>query len=227
MQNKVALITGAKGGLGTFVTETFLGAGLKIAGVSRSIAQADFSNPNFHAFPADITQPRSTRDLVQAVVAKLARIDVLVHVTGGFAAAKIHETDDDTWLRMRDLNLSSGFYVAREVIPVMRRQKHGRIIAIGSLAAVEPHAALGAYASFKTALAMLFRTIAIENQDAGITSNIILPGTMDTPANRAAMPNADPTKWLPPGDVAKLALWLASDEDEVVNGAVIPISREA
>lgn len=227
MQNKVALITGAKGGLGTFVTESFLNAGVTVAGVSRSIAQSDFSHPNFHAFPADITQPKPTRELVQAVVAKLAHIDVLVHVMGGFAAAKIHETDDDTWLRMRDLNLSSGFYIARDVIPVMRRQEYGRIIAIGSLAAVEPHDSLGAYASFKTALATLFRTIALENQDAGITSNIILPGTMDTPVNRAAMPNADPTKWVPPADVAKLALWLANDENGVVNGASIPISREA
>jgi len=108
----------------------------------------------------------------------------------------------------------------------MRRQKYGRIIAIGSLAAVEPHTSLGAYESFKAALVMLFRTIALENQDAGITSNIILPGTMDTPANRAAMPNADPAKWLPPADVAELALLLANDENGVVNGAAIPISRE-
>jgi len=226
MKNKVALITGAKGGLGTFVTESFLGAGVAVAGVSRSIVQSDFSHPNFHAFPADITHPDPTRAVVQAVLAKLDRIDVLIHVMGGFAAAKVHETDDDTWLRMRDLNLSSGFHVAREVIPIMRRQKYGRIIAIGSLAAVEPHASLGAYESFKTALVMLFRTIALENQDAGITSNIILPGTMDTPANRAAMPNADPAKWLPPADVAELALLLANDENGVVNGAAIPISRE-
>ena len=226
MKNKVALITGAKGGLGTFMTESFLAAGVAVAGVSRSIVQSDFSHPNFHAFPADITQSEPTRAVVRAVLAKLDRIDVLIHATGGFAAANIHETDDDTWLRMRDLNLSSGFYIAREVIPIMRRQKYGRIIAIGSLAAVEPHTSLGAYESFKTALVMLFRTIALENQDAGITSNIILPGTMDTPANRAAMPNADPAKWLPPADVAELALLLANDENGVVNGAAIPISRE-
>lgn len=227
MRNKVALITGAKGGLGTFVTKAFLDAGVTVAGVSRSISQSDFPHPTFHAFPADITQSNPTRELVQAVLAKLARIDILVHVMGGFAAAKIHDTDDETWFRMRDLNLSSAFYIAREVIPIMRRQEYGRIIAIGSLAAVEPHASLGAYASFKAALVMLFRTIALENQDAGITSNIILPGTMDTPANRAAMPEVDPSKWLPPDDVAKLGLWLANDDNGVVNGAAIPISREA
>jgi 3-oxoacyl-[acyl-carrier protein] reductase len=226
MDGKVVLITGAKGGLGTFVTEAFLGAGTKVAGVSRSITKADFDSANFRAYAADITQPQSTREVVKKIMSDLGRIDVLVHVAGGFAAAKVHETDDATWLRMRDLNLSSGFYIAREVIPVMRTQKFGRIIAIGSLAAVEPHSALGAYAAFKSALHLLFRTIAMENQDAGITSNVILPGTMDTPANRTAMPGANPANWLQPAEVAKLALMLATDEASTINGALIPISRE-
>lgn len=226
MQGKMALITGAKGGLGTSITEAFLNAGVEVAGVSRSISDSDFDNANFHAYAADITQPQPTREVVQKIVAKFGRIDILVHVAGGFAAAKVHETDDETWLKMRDLNLSSGFYIAREVLPVMRKQKAGRIIAVGSLAAVEPHAGIGAYVSFKTALNALFRTIALENQDAGITSNIILPGTMDTPANRAAMPKADASKWVQPAEVARLALLLASDEAAQINGASIPISRE-
>lgn len=226
MAGRIVLVTGANGGLGTAITEVFLNSGMQVAGVSRSVGESDFGSPNFHAFAADITQPQPTRDVVQKIVGQFGRIDILVHVAGGFAAAKVHETDDVTWNHMRDLNLSSGFYVAREVIPVMRKQKFGRIVAIGSLAAVEPHAALGAYASFKAALAMLFRTIAIENQGAGITSNIILPGTMDTPANRVAMPKADASKWVQPADVAKLVLWLTRDEAAQVNGALIPISSE-
>ena len=226
MAGRIVLVTGANGGLGTSITEAFLQAGMQVAGVSRSISDSDFKDPNFHAYAADITQPQPTRDVVQKIIAQFGRIDILVHVAGGFAAARVHETDDATWNKMRDLNLSSGFYVAREVIPVMRKQKFGRIVAIGSLAAVEPHAALGAYASFKSALAMLFRTIAIENQGAGITSNVILPGTMDTPANRAAMPKADPSKWVQPADVAKLVLWLIRDDAAQVNGALLSISSE-
>ena len=166
------------------------------------------------------------RELVAKVIAKYGRIDVLVHVMGGFAAGKIHETDDETWTRMRDLNLSSAFYIAREVIPHMRAAGGGRLIAIGSLAAVEPHAGIGAYVATKTALTALYRTIALENSDKNITANVILPGTMDTPTNRADMPNADPSKWVQPADVAKVVLLLAGDAGAQINGALIPISRE-
>lgn len=223
MQERVALITGADGGLGTAVTNTFLEAGFTVAGVSRKIGVSGIASPKFHAFPADITQPQPLRDLFRNIVAQFGRIDTLVHVAGGFAAAPLHETDDETWLRMRDLNLSAGFYIAREVIPVMRRQNFGRIVAIGSLAAVEAHAALGAYVATKAALHALYRTIALENQDAGITSNVILPGTMDTPANRAAMPNANFSKWVRPSKVAALALLLANDASGLINGSLIPV----
>lgn len=223
MHDKIVLITGAKGGLGTHVTQTFLAAGAKVVGVSRSIQQSDFAHPNFTAYSVDITQPRATRDLIAQVAQKFGRIDALVHVAGAFAAGKIHETDDETWDRMRDLNLSSAFYICREVIPHMRKSGGGKLIAIGSLAATEPHIGLGAYVAFKSALTVLFRTISLENQDAGITANVILPDTMDTPANRAAMPQADPSKWLQPAEVAKLALLLAQDEATEINGALLPV----
>jgi 3-oxoacyl-[acyl-carrier protein] reductase len=226
MQGKIVLITGAKGGLGTDVTKAFLNSDATVIGVSRSIQQTDFSSLNFAAYPADITQPQPTRELVAKVVAKYGRIDVLVHVAGGFASSKIHETDDETWNKMRDLNLASGFYIAREVLNVMRSGSGGRLIAIGSLAATEPHAGIGAYVATKTALTALYRTIALENSDKNITANVIMPGTMDTPANRAAMPNADPSRWVQPADVAKVALLLASDAGAQINGALIPISRE-
>lgn len=226
MKEKIVLITGAKGGLGTDVTNAFLDAGATVIGVSRTIRQEDFSSPNFRAYSADITQAQATRDLVSQLVAKFGRIDALVHVMGGFAAARIDETDDESWTKMRDLNLSSAFYISREVIKTMRQSGGGRLVAIGSLAAIEPHAALGAYATFKSALTMLYRTIALENQDKNITANVILPGTMDTPGNRAAMPAADPSKWVKPADVAKLALLLAGGESAQINGALIPVSKE-
>jgi NAD(P)-dependent dehydrogenase (short-subunit alcohol dehydrogenase family) len=223
MQGKVVLITGAKGGLGTDVTQAFLASGATVIGTSRSIRQTDFPQQNFTAISADITQSEATRELVAQVTERFKRIDVLVHVMGGFAAAKIHETDDETWNKMRDLNTTSGFNIAREVIRQMRQAGGGRIIAIGSLAAADVHAGLGAYVASKSALTVLFRTIALENLDANITSNIILPGTMDTPANRTAMPGADPSKWVQPADVARIALFLARPEAAQINGAVIPV----
>src|SRR6266850_4238804 len=224
MNNKVVLITGAKGGLGWFVTQRFLATGATVVGTSRSISQADFPEANFVALPVDFTKADAVQKAIESVVSRFGRLDALVHLLGGFAGGKtVAETDDATWEQMCDLNLTSAFYVLRAAIPHLRKSGNGRIVAIGSLTAVEPHAGLGAYVTFKAALTMLVRTVALENKDAGLTANLILPGTMDTPANRKAMPAADPSKWVQPGAVADLALWLAEDRAARVTGTVIPI----
>jgi NAD(P)-dependent dehydrogenase (short-subunit alcohol dehydrogenase family) len=151
-------------------------------------------------------------------------LDVVVHTVGGFAGGpSIAETDDATFRGMFDVNLNSTFYLLRAVLPAMRKTRNGRIIAIGSRAALEPGAGVGAYSASKAAVVSLIRTVAIENKDAGITANVILPGTMDTPANRKAMPNADISKWVQPANVARLIFWLAGDAGKEVNGAAIPI----
>jgi NAD(P)-dependent dehydrogenase (short-subunit alcohol dehydrogenase family) len=224
MVSKVVLITGAKGGLGSFVTKRFLATAVTVVGASLKIAQEDFTGSNFVPLPLDLTNAAGVNAAVESMIKKFGRLDVLIHLLGGFAAGKaLAETDDATWKQMQDLNLTSAFYVLRAAIPHLRKSGAGRIIAIGSLAAVEPHAGLGAYVTFKTALTMLLRTVALENQDAGLTANVILPGTMDTPANRKAMPGADISKWVKPDDVAEMALWLADTSAQHITGAVLPI----
>jgi NAD(P)-dependent dehydrogenase (short-subunit alcohol dehydrogenase family) len=224
MKDKVVLLTGAKGGLGSSVTRRFLATGATVVGTSRSISKQDFAEGNFVPLAVDFTKAPAVREAVESVVSRFGRLDVLVHVLGAFAGGQtVAETDDATWEQMRDLNLTSAFYVLRAAIPHLRKSGKGRIIAIGSLTAVEPHTRLGAYVTFKSALATLVRTVALENQDAGLTANLILPGTMDTPANRKAMPNSDPAKWLQPAAVADLALWLAEDRAAHVTGTLIPI----
>jgi NAD(P)-dependent dehydrogenase (short-subunit alcohol dehydrogenase family) len=224
MKDKVVLITGAKGGLGTHVTQRFLATGATVVGISRSISQKDFPESNFVAISTDFTKAVAVRDAIESVVTRFGKLDVLVHVLGGFAGGPtVAETDDATWEQMRDLNLTSAFYVLRAAIPHLRKSGSGRIVAIGSLAAVEPHAGLGAYVTFKAALTTLVRTVALENQNAGITANVVLPGTMDTPANRKAMPGADFSKWVQPRDVAGLVLWLADEKAAHITGAAIPI----
>ena len=128
-----------------------------------------------------------------------------------------------TFERMLDVNLKSAFYMARAVLPHMRNRGGGRILAIGSRAAVEPSPGAGAYAASKAALVSLIRTIAAENKDRGISANVILPGMMDTPLNRKFDPQADYSKWVQPGQVASLLLSLASDAMPQVSGAAIPI----
>ena len=224
MNNKVVLITGAKGSLGSFVTQRFLATGATVVGISRSISQADFPEANFVALPVDFTKAGAVRAAVESIVSRFGRLDALVHLLGGFAGGQtLAETDDATWEQMCDLNLTSAFYVLRAVIPHLRKSGKGRIIAIGSLTAAEPHAGLGAYVTFKAALTMLVRTVASENKDAGLTANVVLPGTMDTPTNRKSMPGADFSKCVQPGDVADLVLWLAGDRAAHITGTAIPV----
>jgi 3-oxoacyl-[acyl-carrier protein] reductase len=224
MKDRVVLITGAKGGLGSFITRRFLETGVTVVGASRSISQQDFPGPNFTAQAVDFTKAAAVSDAVQSVVARFGRLDVLIHVLGGFTGGQsVAETDDDAWERMRDLNLTAGFYVLRAAVPHLRKSGRGRIVAIGSLTAVEPHPQLGAYITFKAALAMLVRTVALENKDAGLTANVLLPGTVDTPANRKAMPNADFAKWIQPSDVVNLVLSLTAERASHITGTAIPI----
>ena len=224
LNGKVVLITGAKGGLGSFVTKEFLNSGAVVVGTSRSISQSDFAHPNFHAEPAEIVDGAQARALVERVVSQWQRVDVLVHLVGGFAGGKtVDDTDDATLDRMLDMNLRSFFHIARAALPVMRTQTSGSVLAIGSRTAMEPAATLGAYTASKAALVALVRTIALENKQAGISANVILPGTMDTPANRAAMPAADFSQWVDPRQIASMLVHLASDSARQVTGAVIPI----
>lgn len=224
MTGKIVLVTGANGGLGTHVTRAFLDAGARVIGTSRKIQQSDFASPNFTAIAAEISSREAAAKLVGQVVTQFEKIDVLAHTVGGFAGGQsVAETDDATFRQMFDLNLNATFHILRAVIPVMRKVGSGRIIAVGSRAAIEPGAGVGAYSASKAAMVSLMRTVALENQDVGITANVVLPGTMDTPGNRKAMPNADFSKWVKPAAVASLITWLAGDAGKDINGAAIPI----
>ncbi|HXY78501.1 MAG TPA: SDR family NAD(P)-dependent oxidoreductase [Candidatus Acidoferrales bacterium] len=224
MTGKVVLVTGANGGLGTFVTRAFLEAGATVIGTSRTIQQSDFESSSFTAISADISSGEDARTLVERVVARFGKLDVLAHTVGGFAGGQsIAGTDDATFQLMLNLNLNSVLYMLRATIPVLRKSGDGRIIAIGSRAALEPAAEIGAYSASKAAMVSLIRTVALENGDAGLRANVILPGTIDTPANRKAMPNADVSKWVRPAAIASLIVWLASEAGKDVNGAVIPV----
>lgn len=224
LANQVVLITGAKGGLGTNVTEAFLAAGAAVVGTSRAIADSDFPNPRFAAMAADLTDAQAARELADCVIRRFQRIEALVHVMGGFAGGQpISETDDATWDKMLGLNLRSAVNILRAVIPHMRRAGRGRIVAIGSRQGVEPAANLSAYNASKAALVSLMRTAALENKDLGITANVILPSTMNTEANRKANPSADPSRWVQPERVAALAAFLVSDSGAQITGAAIPV----
>ena len=221
--DRVILVTGASGGLGRAVSRAFLDAGAIVAGVSRSGAPP-VAHARFLPIQADLTAPEQAAAAVECVRSHSGRLDALIHLVGGFAGGQpIEQTDDATWRHMLDLNLNAAFHAMRAVLPVLRAAGQGRIVAVGSRTAVELAAKLSAYGVSKAALVALVRTCALELKSTRITANAVLPGVIDTPANRAADPAADFSKWVTPHSIAGLILWLASDAASEVNGAVIPI----
>ena len=224
MTGKIALITGASGGLGTHVTKALLDAGFAVVGLSPNIKQSDFDHPNFTALPASLSSLDAAKKAVDTVIGRFGKIDILAHLVGGFAGGQsVADTDDATFQRMFDMNLNSAFRILRAVLPHMRRAGAGRIITVGSRAAENPGPKVGAYSASKAALVSLMKTVALENKDSGITANVILPGTIDTPANRKDMPGADVSQWVQPASIASLIVWLAGDAAHDVTGAVIPV----
>jgi NAD(P)-dependent dehydrogenase (short-subunit alcohol dehydrogenase family) len=224
MNGKVVWVTGANGGLGTSVTERFLAAGATLVGTSTRIRAADFPNANFLPLAADLTQPEAARAVMDSIIAKFGKLDALIHILGGFAGGTpVAGTDDATWQQMQNLNLNAAFYVFRAALPHLRKSGAGRIVAVGSLTAAQAHPNLGAYVVHKAALAVLVGTVALENADAGLTANAVLPGTMDTPGNRKSMPSQDFSKWLKTPDVAEVVFFLAGPQAGQINGATIAL----
>jgi len=224
MTTKTALVTGANGGLGIHVTQALLDARFAAVGLAPKIKQSDFKSPNFTALPAALDSLAAAKKAADTVIARFGKIDVLAHLVGGFAGGQtVADTDDATFQRMFDMNLNSAFHMLRAVIPHMRKAGAGRIIAVGSRAAEAPGPTVGSYSASKAALVSLVRTVALENKDAGITANVILPGAIDTPANRQAMPGTDASTWVQPASIASLIVWLAGDAGKDVTGAAIPV----
>jgi Dehydrogenases with different specificities (related to short-chain alcohol dehydrogenases) len=224
LSGRAVLISGATGGLGKVATRQFLEAGAVVAGISRSWQGKDLPPGQFFPIEADLSSPSGADSAVQQAASHLGRIDVVLHLMGGYAGGRlVQETDDATWRRMLDLNLNSTFYLARAAMPRLIESQSGRIIAVSSRAAVDAPARSSAYTVSKAGVLALIRTIAAEGKAHGVTANAVLPGTIDTEANRAAMPGADFSKWVKPESIANLLLWLASEASGDVSGALIPI----
>lgn len=219
------LITGASGGLGPAVVEAFLATGESVFGVARSWKKGNAHNSTrFHVVEADV----NTDEGCDAAVEAAAPVSALVHLVGAFAGGEpVAATDDSTFDRMINLNLRSAFRMIRAVIPGMQETGRGRILAIGSRAAEEPMAGYAAYNLAKAGLASLIRTVAMETRKSGITANLVMPSIIDTPANRAAMPSANYSQWVQPAAIARLLVWLASEEAADISGAIIPIYGRA
>ncbi|MEZ5351280.1 MAG: SDR family NAD(P)-dependent oxidoreductase [Bryobacteraceae bacterium] len=218
-----AIITGASGGLGSTVTGVFRGAGFRVAAVARHWGQPS-GDPDLVQVSADLSVRAGAELAVMQGLAALGGIDAVVHLAGGFrGGANVEDTTDADWDLMLNLNLRSAVHLMRAAIPIMRAQGRGRIVLVGSKAALEASPGLGAYAASKAALVSLAASASAELRDTGITVNTLLPSTIDTPANRDAMGDEQAAKWVKPASLASLMLWLCSDAGRDVTGAAIPV----
>lgn len=214
MSTRIVVVTGASGALGRAVVQTFREAGDTVVTISRS--GSDVS--------ADLTDPAQAEQAFDSIISQHGRIDVLVHTVGAFApSGNIAGSQVAVWEKMMALNFQAALYVLKNAVPHMTKARRGRIIAVGSRAGMQPSAGLGAYAVSKTAMHTLVQTVAAEVRDAGITANVVLPGTMRTEANAATDTPGQADAWTEPSSVAGLIFWLASDAAEDVSGALIPI----
>jgi NAD(P)-dependent dehydrogenase (short-subunit alcohol dehydrogenase family) len=231
---RVALITGGTGGLGRAVTLALLleGASAIATYVKKDEADAlrDAVGPNAHLelLPLDATDDAACRALVDGITARHGRLDVLVNAIGGYAGGKpLWETEPKAYNLMLALNLHAGYNLARAAVPAMLRQKSGAVVNIASKAAFDHAAGNAAYAASKAAALALFDCLAAEVKGSGVRVNSVLPSIIDTEANRKAMPGADFSKWPKPEEIARVILFLCSDEARLVQGAAVPVYGES
>jgi NAD(P)-dependent dehydrogenase (short-subunit alcohol dehydrogenase family) len=224
----VVLITGATGSLGRAVAAVFekQGAGLALVGSrQRSLGKAFPHLADKHLkLAADLTDANAAAAAVREAEARFGRIDALCAIAGAFRMhGPVHETPADAWEEMRKLNLATFVNVATAAIPGMIARKSGKIVTVGSMAATKGAANMGAYVAAKSAVMRLTESMSAELKVHGINVNCVLPSTIDTPDNRAAMPKADPAKWVKPADLAAVIAFLCSDGAVAMHGALVPV----
>ena len=227
--NRTVLVTGASGNLGRAVAAAFteLGANLALVDRRREKLGQTFGAENERRLfvTADLLDQEQVNAAVANVMARYARIDVLCNIAGGFRmGAPVHETADKDWNFMFDVNARTLLHAVRAVVPGMLAAGGGRIVSVAAFAAQKGAAGMGAYVASKSAVIRLTETMAAELREKNINVNCVLPTIIDTPENRAAMPKADPARWVAPADLAAVIAFLASDAARAVHGAAVPVT---
>ena len=222
--DRTVVITGASGNLGRAVAQAFgdQGASLALLDLKRGSLQ-DGDKQVF--LEVDLLNPDGARAAVGKALDRFGRIDVLCNIAGGFRMGPpVHETPDRDWDFLFGLNARSVLHMARAVVPHMLEAGGGKIVNIGAFAAQRGAAGMGAYVASKSAVIRLTETMAAELREKNINVNCVLPTIIDTPENRAAMPKADPGRWVAPQDLAAVIVFLASDAARAIHGAAIPVT---
>src|SRR6266403_3778913 len=228
---KVILVAGGTGGLGRTVSLAFLLEGAKVVVTYRKqealdalkiAAGADAAR--LAGFEVDVTEEAAVRQLVEKILAQHGSLDVLVNTVGGYAGGtKLWELETKIFDQMLALNLRSGYALSRAAVRAMLKEGHGAIVNVAAKAAVDHAGGAAAYAASKSAAVALLDSLAADLKGSGVRVNTILPSIIDTEANRKAMPKVDFAKWPKPEDIARVILFLCSDDARVIHCAAIPV----
>ncbi len=230
-EGKVVLLAGGTGGLGRAVTLAFLEEGAKVVVTYRKQEELDalkiaagVDTAQLDGVAVDVTDEPAVRQLIEKIVGKYRRLDAMVNTVGGYAGGtKLWELETKVFEQMLALNLRSGYALSRAAVRAMLKEGHGAIVNVASKAAVDHAGGAAAYAASKSAAVALLDSLAEDLKGSGVRVNTILPSIIDTEVNRKAMPKADFTKWPKPEEIARVILFLCSDDAKVIRGAAIPV----
>lgn len=221
-RQRIVIVTGGTGALGRSVVEVFLAAGdrVTVPWIIKAEAETMASHERLTLLEADVSEGAGA----EAVVQSAGEVDVLVNGVGGFAGgAPVHETELELWDRLYRMNLRTAVSMSRAVLPGLLARQSGAIVSIASKAAEECPSGISAYSATKAGIVALTRSLGNELRGSGVRANAVVPTTIDTKANREGMPDADFSTWTPTAEIARVILWLASEEAKSVNGGLIPV----
>ena len=230
VKGKTVVVTGAFGALGGAVAEAAARQGASVAALDYAAdapaGLGDRLGPDALLVGGiDLTSPEEAERAMAEIQQKFGRIDALLNIAGGFRWETIADSKgDEAWDRMFAMNLKTTLNAARAATPYLLKSGAGRIVNVGAEAANRAAEGMGPYAASKAAVHRLTESLAEELKLKGVTVNAVLPSTIDTPLNRKEMPNADFSRWVAPGDLASVMLFLASEEARAVTGALVPVS---
>jgi NAD(P)-dependent dehydrogenase (short-subunit alcohol dehydrogenase family) len=219
---RVMALTGASGALGTVVGRLAVERGWRLARIVRSPSPGEAGVLTLDG--VDLTDAASTTAAIDAAASHFGRLDALLNVAGGFRWETVADGSAETWVAMHRMNVLTASNAARAAIPHLRRSPAGRIVNVGANGALKPAAGMGPYGAAKAGVHALTLALANELKSDGVTVNAVLPSIIDTAANRADMPKADASAWVPPEDIAEVMLFLASAASGAATGALIPVT---
>ena len=228
---RTAIVTGGTGGLGVAVVERLLGAGWRV--VVPWIAERELERlpprEGLELIQADLSEPDSVRRVINAGTAEASKpIGGVVNLVGGFAiGARVDATPVDEFEAQFGLNVRPTYLVTQAALPELISAGGGSIVCVGTRAALQPFTGAAGYAASKAAVMAFARAVAVEYRDDGIRCNSILPSVIDTPPNRASMPNADYGRWVKPAEIAEVVAYLLSPHSSPISGAEVPVYGRA